>query len=75
MFYEDLADADLIVEAVLEVMNVKKELFAKLDEIVKDDCIFGSNTSSLSITEIANGGKTSCYWYAFLQSCGSYETC
>ena len=55
--YEDLADADLIVEAVLEVMNVKKELFAKLDEIVKDDCIFGSNTSSLSITEIANGVK------------------
>lgn len=55
--YEDLADADLIVEAVLEVMNVKKELFTKLDEIVKDDCIFGSNTSSLSITEIANGIK------------------
>ena len=55
--YEDLADADLIVEAVLEVMNVKKELFTKLDEIVKDDCIFGSNTSSLSITEIANGVK------------------
>ena len=55
--YEDLADADLIVEAVLEVMNVKKELFTKLDEIVKDGCIFGSNTSSLSITEIANGIK------------------
>ena len=55
--YEDLADVDLIVEAVLEVMNVKKELFTKLDEIVKDDCIFGSNTSSLSITEIANGVK------------------
>ena len=55
--YEDLVDADLIVEAVLEVMNVKKELFTKLDEIVKDDCIFGSNTSSLSITEIANGVK------------------
>ena len=55
--YEDLADADLIVEAVLEVMSVKKELFTKLDEIVKDDCIFGSNTSSLSITEIANGVK------------------
>ncbi len=38
-------------------MDVKKELFTKLDEIVKDDCIFGSNTSSLSITEIANGIK------------------
>lgn len=55
--YADLADSDLIVEAVLEVMDVKKELFTKLDEIVKDDCIFGSNTSSLSITEIANGIK------------------
>ncbi len=55
--YEDLADSDLIVEAVLEVMDVKKELFTKLDEIVKEDCIFGSNTSSLSITEIANGIK------------------
>lgn len=55
--YADLADSDLIVEAVLEVMDVKKELLTKLDEIVKDDCIFGSNTSSLSITEIANGIK------------------
>ncbi len=55
--YADLADSDLIVEAVLEVMDVKKDLFTKLDEIVKDDCIFGSNTSSLSITEIANGIK------------------
>lgn len=55
--YADLADSDLIVEAILEVMDVKKELFTKLDEIVKDDCIFGSNTSSLSITEIANGIK------------------
>ncbi|MBP3853035.1 MAG: 3-hydroxybutyryl-CoA dehydrogenase [Erysipelotrichaceae bacterium] len=55
--YEDLADCDLIVEAVLEQMPVKKELFQKLDEICKDDCIFGTNTSSLSITEIANGIK------------------
>ena len=55
--YEDLADCDLVVEAVLEQMPVKKELFQKLDEICKEDCIFGSNTSSLSITEIANGIK------------------
>ncbi|WP_304647880.1 3-hydroxyacyl-CoA dehydrogenase family protein, partial [uncultured Dubosiella sp.] len=53
--YEDLADCDLIVEAILEQMPVKKDLFKKLDEIVKDGAIFGSNTSSLSITEIANG--------------------
>lgn len=53
--YEDLADCDLIVEAILEQMPVKKDLFKKLDEIMKDGAIFGSNTSSLSITEIANG--------------------
>ena len=55
--YKDLADCDLIVEAVLEKMEVKKELFTTLDEICKDSCIFGSNTSSLSITEIATGIK------------------
>lgn len=55
--YEDLKDCDLIVEAVLEQMPVKKDLFKKLDEIVKEDAIFGSNTSSLSVTEIANGIK------------------
>ncbi len=55
--YEDLADCDLIVEAVLEQMPVKKDLFHKLDEIVKEDAIFGKNTSSLSVTEIANGIK------------------
>ncbi|WP_276937440.1 3-hydroxyacyl-CoA dehydrogenase family protein, partial [Faecalibaculum rodentium] len=46
-----------IVEAVLEQMPVKKDLFKKLDEIVKEDAIFGTNTSSLSVTEIANGIK------------------
>ena len=55
--YQDLADADLIVEAVLEKMEVKKELFTQLDEICKEGCIFGTNTSSLSITEIAKGIK------------------
>ncbi len=55
--YEDLADADLIVEAALEQMDLKKDIFKKLDEIVKDDAVFGTNTSSLSITEIANGIK------------------
>lgn len=55
--YKDLADCDLIVEAVLEKMEVKKDLFKTLDEICKEDCIFGTNTSSLSVTEIANGIK------------------
>ena len=55
--YKDLADCDLVVEAVLEKMEIKKELFTTLDEICKDSCIFGTNTSSLSITEIATGIK------------------
>ncbi|MBR3367517.1 MAG: 3-hydroxybutyryl-CoA dehydrogenase [Lachnospiraceae bacterium] len=50
-------DADLVVEAALERMDIKKDCFKKLqDEIVKNpDCIFASNTSSLSITEIGAG--------------------
>lgn len=52
---EDCGDCDLIVEAVLEEMAVKKETFKTLDDITKPDCIFASNTSSLSITEIAHG--------------------
>lgn len=55
--YKDLADCDLIVEAVLEKMEIKKDLFKTLDEICKEDCIFGTNTSSLSVTEIASGIK------------------
>ena len=53
---EDLcADCDLIVEAAFEDMGVKKTTFAELDKIAKPECIFASNTSSLSITEIGNG--------------------
>ncbi|MEN6531969.1 MAG: 3-hydroxyacyl-CoA dehydrogenase NAD-binding domain-containing protein [Anaerolineaceae bacterium] len=52
---EDCADCDLIVEAVLEEMSVKRETFKSLDVIAKSECIFASNTSSLSITEIAQG--------------------
>lgn len=49
-------DCDLIVEAALEVMDVKKQTFKELQDIVKkDDCIFATNTSSLSITEIGQG--------------------
>ena len=55
--YADLADCDLVVEAVLEIMDTKKELFSTLDEICKEDCIFATNTSSLSVTEIAKGIK------------------
>ncbi|MBR2223467.1 MAG: 3-hydroxybutyryl-CoA dehydrogenase [Christensenellaceae bacterium] len=56
---EICADADLVVEAALEDMEIKKACFKQLqDEIVKnEDCIFASNTSSLSITEIGAGLK------------------
>ena len=49
------ADCDLIVEAVLEDMDMKHELFQTLDQMCKPECIFASNTSSLSITEIGAG--------------------
>ena len=52
--YEDLKDCDLVIEAISEDMNLKKEIFAKLDELCKEDSILATNTSSLSITEIAN---------------------
>ena len=54
---KDIADVDLVVEAALEVMDVKKALFKELDDIVKEGAIFASNTSSLSITEIGYGLK------------------
>ena len=49
------SDCDLVVEAVLESMPLKKETFAALDAIAKPDCLFASNSSSLSITEIGQG--------------------
>jgi 3-hydroxybutyryl-CoA dehydrogenase len=49
----DLADCGLIVEAVLEDVAVKRELFTGLEKLVADDCLLATNTSSLSVTEIA----------------------
>lgn len=48
-------DCDLIVEAALENMEVKKQTFKELQSIVKADCMYATNTSSLSITEIGAG--------------------
>ena len=48
-------DCDLIVEAALENMEIKKQTFKELQDICKKDCIFATNTSSLSITEIGAG--------------------
>lgn len=49
----DLANCELIVEAVFEDLTVKKTLFAQLEEIVSADCILASNTSSFLVTDIA----------------------
>lgn len=51
------ADADLIIEAIVENVDIKKGLFAKLDAICKPETIFATNTSSISITEIASSTK------------------
>ena len=51
---EALADCDLIIEAVYENMDIKKEVFRKLDKIAKKDAILASNTSYLNIDEIAS---------------------
>lgn len=48
-------DSDLVIEAVFENMELKKQLFRKLQEKCKDDAIFATNTSSLSITELSFG--------------------
>lgn len=53
----DLKNCDLIIEAIIENIDEKKKLYKQLDELVKKDAIFGSNTSSLSITEM--GASTS----------------
>ncbi|PUU91394.1 3-hydroxybutyryl-CoA dehydrogenase [Halanaerobium sp.] len=50
---ESLSDVDLVIEAAVENLETKKGIFAKLDKIVKDDSILSTNTSALSITEIA----------------------
>lgn len=50
---EDLADKDLVIEAIFENMDVKKDVFGKLDKIVKQGSILATNTSALDIDEIA----------------------
>src|SRR5258708_13709797 len=54
---EDLADCDIVIEAIIENVPQKKEMFASLDGIVKKDAIFASNTSSISITELMTATK------------------
>jgi len=54
---EDIKDVDFVIESVLERMDVKKDVYGKLSNILGDDIIVATNTSSLSITEIASAYK------------------
>ena len=51
--YSDIGDTELVVEAAIERLDLKKSIFQKLDKATKADCILATNTSSISITEIA----------------------
>ena len=51
---EAACDADIVVEVIIEVMDVKKKVYDELEEIVPDHCLFFTNTSGLSITEMAS---------------------
>ena len=49
----DLADCDLVIEAVLEELDLKREVFAELDRVTRRDAVLATNTSALSVSEIA----------------------
>jgi 3-hydroxybutyryl-CoA dehydrogenase len=55
--FEDLADCDIVIEAITENLDVKRETYAAIDKIVKPSAIFASNTSSLIITEMMTATK------------------
>ena len=55
--FEDLADCDIVIEAITENLQVKRETYATIDRIVKPGAIFASNTSSLVITEMMTATK------------------
>ena len=54
---EDLADCDIVIEAIIENVPTKKEMYAALDGVVQKSAIFASNTSSISITELMTATK------------------
>src|ERR1700737_3016894 len=53
----DLADCDIVIEAIIENVEEKKKMYAPLDGVLKKDAIFASNTSSISITELLTATK------------------
>ena len=54
---EDLAQCDIVIEAIIENIDEKKKMYAALDSIVKSDAIFATNTSSISVTELMTATK------------------
>lgn len=50
-------EVDIVIEAILEVVDIKQNLFKDLDAVCKPDCIFASNTSSISITRLASAAR------------------
>src|SRR5258705_5721128 len=54
---QDLADCDIVIEAIIENVEEKKNMYASLDPIVKKEAIFASNTSSISVTELLTSVK------------------
>jgi 3-hydroxybutyryl-CoA dehydrogenase len=53
----DLADCDIVIEAIIENVEEKKKMYASLDDVVKKDAIFATNTSSISVTELMAATK------------------
>ena len=54
---EDLADCDVVIEAIVENLEAKRDTYNQLDAVCKPECVFASNTSSLSITEMMTATK------------------
>ena len=54
---QDLADCDIVIEAIIENVDEKRKTYAQLDAIVKKDAIFATNTSSISVTELMTATK------------------
>jgi 3-hydroxybutyryl-CoA dehydrogenase len=54
---EDLADCDIVIEAIIENVGEKKKMFGSIDPIVKKEAIFATNTSSISVTELLSAVK------------------
>jgi 3-hydroxyacyl-CoA dehydrogenase/enoyl-CoA hydratase/carnithine racemase len=53
--WDGFADCDLVIEAVFEQLDVKRQVFGELEEVVADECVLATNTSALSVTEMAAG--------------------